>query len=102
MAKCPRCGSDNFQYDLHAVGTTGFGSYYRIGTKSSWIIPVGQGVQQNRIQHHAIGVCKDCGFVDENKPEKRKGKKWPYILLIIAIFAAVFILVNAMTGSSGS
>ena len=95
MAKCPKCGSERFEYKLRSAGTDVKSKYYRKTRKNtrSWVIPAGQkNVEVNR-RNVAVGFCPDCGYVD-NKVDNKNATNisggmfaliWIIIILIVVI-----------------
>ena len=81
MAVCPNCGSHNFRYELRAAGTRSTINYYRTGVKNSWILPAGQKTYQSQRKQKAVGICPDCGYVEE-----RQEKGCLFYLLCLLFF----------------
>lgn len=67
MAKCPRCGSPKFRYELRAAGTRSKSNYYRTGIGNSWIFPAGQKTHKSQRKQKAVGFCPNCGYVEEKQ-----------------------------------
>ena len=94
MAVCPKCGGDNFQYDLRMVGMTSASTYYRTNNRKSWIIPASYRVHQNRLDRHAVGFCKDCGYIDEIMPEKPRISAASIIGMLAAVIGLFCVFVG--------
>lgn len=77
MAVCPKCGSNNFRYELREAETRSHTNYYRTGIKKSWFVPAGRKIYRSRRMQKAVGVCADCGYT-----EQEKGGLW-YLLCVI-------------------
>lgn len=67
MAKCPRCGSSKFRYELRAAGTRSKSNYYRTGVGDSWFFPAGQKTRKSQRKQKAVGFCPDCGYIEEKQ-----------------------------------
>lgn len=67
MAKCPRCGSLKFRYELRAAGTRSKSNYYRTGFGDNWIIPAGQKTYKSQRKQKSVGFCPDCGYIEEKQ-----------------------------------
>ena len=87
MAVCPKCGGQNFQYELRSAGTYSQANYYRTGVKNSWIIPAGRKTRRSYRKQQTVGFCRDCGYV-ENKQEQAQGCAY---LLIAAVLLVLLI-----------
>lgn len=103
MAKCPKCGSDRFEYTLRSGGMNVKSTYYRRINRhaSSWVIPAGEkkiNIQQNNA---SIGFCPDCGFTQEYKPPVSKGRRI-LITIVLLIFAISMIIgiIEQITGTN--
>ena len=81
MAVCPNCGSHNFRYELRAAGTRSTTNYYRTGVKNSWVLPAGQKTYHSQRKQKAVGICLDCGYVEE-----RQEKGCLFYLLCLLFF----------------
>lgn len=88
MAKCPRCGRSHFRYELRSAGTRSKSNYYRTGIKNSWFIPAGQKSRNSQRDQKSIGICPDCGYIEE---QKEKGCIYYLLyLLFLPIIATVW------------
>ena len=101
MAKCPKCGSERFEYKLRFAGADVSSTYYRKMRRntSSWVIPAGQkNVKVNR-RNVAVGFCPDCGYVDN-----KGGQNVPNGVVYASVFIVVMtvLLISMVIGLSSS
>ena len=91
MAKCPRCGSLRFRYELRSAGSSAKSRYYSTGFGSNLLVPAGLKHRKSQIRHKSVGICPDCGHIEE------KGSKgcMSYVSFFLLCFLA-FVIINAL------
>lgn len=87
MAKCPKCGSERFHYELRSGGTNSRTNYYKTGFKG-WFIPAGRKKYSSERKHIRIGICPDCGYTTSGGGGSDFLKGILVILVIIGVIAA--------------
>lgn len=88
MPKCPKCGSSDFHYELRSGGTTSRSSYYRTGSKKSWIIPSGMRSHSSNRKQIAVGICPNCGYT-KRKNEASGCSTILGLIVILSIISAI-------------
>ena len=88
MAKCPKCGSERFEYKLRSDGMAGNVRYYRTTHRNtrSWVIPAGRKHINVEKTNRVVGFCPDCGYVEE----KNAGLGILALLMVAIIAFTVF------------
>lgn len=98
MAKCPKCGSDRFKYELRSGGTSSESTYYRTRKGTGWIIPAGRKSRSSNRKQMSVGICPDCGYIEKGKST---GNSIGCLPLIIGIFFIMAVF-NMITGDRSS
>ena len=93
MAICPKCGSPRFHYELRASGVKSKTSYYRHRKGSSWLIPHGHRSYSSQRQRVSVGICPDCGYIQE---KQTIGDIFETILGFIIMAAIVYGILYAL------
>ena len=93
MAKCPKCGSPRFEYQLRSGGADLNSKYYRkLNRRStSWIIPAGQKKVRFNRKDVSVGFCPDCGYMQEYKQPMPAGIRTALIVIaILGLISSIF------------
>ena len=85
MANCPKCGSPKFRYELRSAGTKSSSSYYRTGVKNSWFLPAGEKTRKSERKQKAVGICPDCGYIEDKQEQQDQQMAFGCLSLIVFI-----------------
>lgn len=91
MPKCPKCGGSRFRFELRSGGTTSKMKYYRHGVNSSYLLSSGRRSYDSTRKSVSVGICPDCGYVQEPKTKMTLGA---WIVLIILALGLIGFLVE--------
>ena len=83
MAVCPKCGSNRFHYEVRSAGSRSTTYHYRRRGKG-WFFPSGKSVRSSVRRHKRIGICPNCGYVEDFEGTAKAG-----CFIILVIFVAI-------------